>query len=500
MYPLKFIGRFLSMKRIKALARKKSGVALLQALILITVISSLLLIIVSLTLLGLNISRQGVRQTAALDIAEAGINYYLWHLVHDPDDYKDGNSTPATPPYGPYEHDFTDNTGEKIGTYTLWITPPEGEGNLVTVESRGDVEGGNENRTIVAKLGIPSFAHYAVVANDTVNHMRFGIGTEVFGPVHNNGGIRFDGVAHDLVSSSLATYNDPDHSGGEEPGVHTHIPNPGGVFLGGTAYPVPQVDFGQISAELDDLKTEAQDDGVYYEPSGSNGYHIILKTNDTFDIYRVNSITPSCRNPGNSWQLTDGIISQTLVDSSVPFPNNGVIFVEDKLWIDGKIDGANLTVAAATLPDNPATYKSIIINNDLEYTSYDGTDKIGLVAQDSVLAGLFSEGAFTGTDDEKELRIDAALIAQNGRVGRNYFFRQCSVAYYQRNIVTVYGAIATNRRYGFTWLCGNAWTENDFCDSGYKDRNIIYDEYLSANPPPHFPMVGNYTILDWREK
>ncbi|HEX7456490.1 MAG TPA: hypothetical protein VF303_03420 [Candidatus Nanoarchaeia archaeon] len=494
------IKTLLKRKKITDFIKEKTGLALIQAIILITIIASLLLVIVSLTLLGLNVAKQGVRQTSALDVAEAGVNYYLWHLVHAPEDHKDGNDFPADPPFGPYTHDVTDNTGKKIGTYTLWVTPPEAGGDLVTVESKGTIEDGNENRTIVAKLGIPTFAQYAVVTNDTVNHIRFGLGTEVFGPIHNNGGVRFDGVAHDLVSSSLATYNDPDHPGGVEPGVHTHQPDPDEVFLGGTAFPVPPVDFGQISSELDDLKTRAQDNGINYEPSGASGYHIVLKTNDTFDIYRVNSTTASCRNPGNDWQATDGITNQTLISGSVPFPNNGVIFVEDKLWIDGKINGANLTIAAATLPDNPATYKSIIINNDLEYTNYDGTDKVGLVAQGNVSAGLFSEGAFTGTDDEKELRVNAALIAQNGRVGRNYFHKNCSSTYYQRNIITVYGAIATNQRYGFTWICGNAWTENDSCDSGYKDRNVTYDQYLSANPPPYFPRVGNYAILDWRER
>lgn len=487
--------------RFRKTIKSASGVALIQALILITIISTLLAVTVTFTLLGLNISRQGVRQTAALDVAEAGINYYLWHLVHDSSDYKDGNSTPASPPYGPYAHDFTDDTGTKVGTFTLYITPPEEGSNLVTVESRGDVEDGNENRTIVAKLGIPSFAQYAVAANDTTSHIRFGIGTEVFGPIHNNGGIRFDGIAHGLVSSALATYNDPEHVGGVEPGVHTHMSDPDTVFLGGTAFPVPQVDFSKITSDLNDLKDQANDDGIYYGPSLVNGYHITLKTNDTFDITKVTSVTPSCFNGGSmGWQSTDGITSETTVASGVPFPNNGVLFIEDDIWIDGKIDGANLTIAAARLPDSPATNTNIVINNDIEYTNYDGTDKIGLIAQKNIGPGLFSEGSFTGTDDEKELRIDAALIAQNGRVGRNYFRRLCNSTYYQRNLVTVYGAIATNKRYGFTWLCGNAWTENDACDSGYKDRNIIYDQFLTANPPPNFPTIGNYAILDWREK
>src|SRR3989344_1826645 len=178
------------------------GFALLQTILLITIIASLMLVIVTLTILGLNISKQGVRQTSALDIAEAGVNYYLWHLVHDPDDYCDGNSCTGSPPYGPYVHNFTDNTGKVIGTYTLWIAPPEitqggkvvlchvppttdetivvspsaveghldhgdsfgpcegggASGGTVVVESRGDVVDGNENRTIVSALGVPSFA------------------------------------------------------------------------------------------------------------------------------------------------------------------------------------------------------------------------------------------------------------------------------------------------------------------------------------------------------
>jgi Tfp pilus assembly protein PilX len=42
----------------------------------------------------------------AFNIAEAGINYYLWHMAYDGTDFKDGQSTPTTPNptlgYGPY--------------------------------------------------------------------------------------------------------------------------------------------------------------------------------------------------------------------------------------------------------------------------------------------------------------------------------------------------------------------------------------------------------------
>ncbi|OGY29955.1 MAG: hypothetical protein A3F35_02915 [Candidatus Woykebacteria bacterium RIFCSPHIGHO2_12_FULL_45_10] len=358
---------------------------------------------------------------------------------------------------------------------------------------------GNENRTIIAQLGVPSFAQYAVVANDTVNHLRFGAGTEVFGPVHNNGGVHFDGIAHGLVSSGLATYVDPDN-GLTEPGVYTQQSDPNSVFLGGTAFPVPPVNFAGITSDLTNLRSLAQTGGKYVavSGSGSQGWHIVLKQNDTYDLYRVTSVSNTC-----SGRNTDQILSQTTSGGggmSLPFPNNGVIFVEDKLWIDGRIDSASLTVVAARIGATTSQEKSIIINNDLEYTNYDGTDKLGLIAQHDVSVGLVSEGAFSGSADNQDLRIDAAMIAQNGRVGRNYFARSCSSTYYQRNSVTIYGSIATNQRYGFTWICGSTWTIGDSCDSGYQSRTINYDPNIALNPPPYFPKIGTYAILDWREE
>ena len=53
-----------------------------------------------------------VQRQQAFNIAEAGINYYLWHLSHNSSDFKDGQSTPTTPDpnlgYGPYVHNYID--------------------------------------------------------------------------------------------------------------------------------------------------------------------------------------------------------------------------------------------------------------------------------------------------------------------------------------------------------------------------------------------------------
>ena len=56
----------------------------------------------------------GIRNTAAreqaLQIAEAGVDYYQWHLAQYPTDYADGTTTPA-----PYVHKFYDKDGDLLG-------------------------------------------------------------------------------------------------------------------------------------------------------------------------------------------------------------------------------------------------------------------------------------------------------------------------------------------------------------------------------------------------
>jgi type II secretory pathway pseudopilin PulG len=442
-------------------------------------------------------TRQLSSKEQALQIAEAGIEYYRWHLAHASTDYKDGNATTSN---GPFIHDYSDKDGNKIGQFALTITPPPTGSTLVIIKSKGTVlDAPNVSRTIQVSMAIPSFAKFALVAND---NMRMGEGTEVYGPVHSNDGIRFDGIAHNLVTSAKDKYNDTDNPGGmvfgvyttvspEDPNPPASVPNRPDVFMAGRQFPVATVDFAGITADLSTMKTQAQASGKYFAPSGSQGYHIVFKTNNTFDIYKVTSIYSAdsqCKNGQNqdkwgTWSIqkevnpTTGAIN---VPTNYPIPSNGLIFVEDNVWVDGKIDGSRVSIGAARFPQSPGQSKDIIINKDLLYTHYDGTDSIGLIAQGNVSTGLSSE------DD---LRIDAALISQNGRVGRNYYSNKCG-AEYTRDTLTLYGMIGTRERYGFAYTDG----------TGYQTRNIIYDSNLLYSPPPSFPLTSNqYSILSWEE-
>jgi hypothetical protein len=430
----------------------------------------------------------------AFMIAEAGIEYYRWHLAHAQNDFQDGTGSE-----GPYVHELKDKDGVVIGSFSLDITAPPIGSTVVTINSTGTVTADSTvSKIIEAKMAIPSFAKYAVVLNSFV---RFGEGTEIFGPIHSNGGVRMDGLAHNLVSSSVEEANDPDHSGSDEIGVHTHVapldPSPPApaplrpdVFMVGRQYPVAPIDFGGISQDLATIKTGAQSDGFYRGPSNDAGYHIVLKTNDTFDLYRVTKTL----NPPNGCVSVLGqqdwdtwtIENQTLL-GTYAFPDNGLIFIEDDVWVEGTIATAHLTIAAARFPENSSNYAHITVNNDVRYTNYDGQDIISLIAQGNFNAGLQSE------DD---LRVDAALIAQNGRVGR-YYYRapsgnqeRCG-PYHTRQKITLYGMISSRDRYGFAY--------SD--DTGYVSRIIIYDANLLYGPPPSFPLTADfYTPIFWNEK
>jgi type II secretory pathway pseudopilin PulG len=486
-----------------------SGLILVNVLVFSVIALIITMALVSWGTALLKSSEQIASSQQAFEIAESGIDYYRWHLSNLPSDYYDGNASTTSP--GPYVHTFQDKNGTTIGQFSLLITPPATGTTVVTVKSKGTTFGSstlsNVSRSIQAQFAIPSFAQYAVVANAA---MYFGAGTVIYGPVQSNYGIHFDGIAHNIVSSAVSEFVDPDLNNGiEQYGVYTTgdptgnssggpppLPPPAdsSIFLAGRQFPVPVIDFGNITTDLHSLQALADLNNSDYQISGNGylGYYILLHTNDTYDIYKVtslvslsNSCSSDAANLAGQTQANDGwgswsIANKTLLHSAVPFPSNGVIFVQDNLWIDGSINTARLTIAAGTLPANVSTYKNITVNNNLTYTNFNGQDVLGLVSQNNINVGIASLDTQT---------IDAALIAQNGRVGRYYYSSNCGTGY-DRTTLNLDGMIASAQRYGFAYTDG----------TGYVNRNISYDNNLLYGPPPSFPLAtSQYSTISWQE-
>ncbi len=472
--------------------KKQNGMLIVQAIVFAAVSVTIIGALAGWTATTIKTGRVAFNREQAFQAAESGIDYYRWHLAHAPTDYQDGTGVA-----GPYVHSIKDKNDSTVAEFSLSITPPSVGSTIVTIQSTGlSLFDSTQTRKIESRVAKPSIAQYSVVAN---NAMRFGSGTEIFGPIHVNGGIRFDGLAHNIVTSGSTTYTDTDSDActtsnsyavhtclsPADPTSPTALPSRPDVFEAGRLIGQPSISFSSFTTDLATLKANAIASGFYRDSAGSGyvGYNIVLKTDDTFDLYKINSWASlgSCSSSPSgtsSWSIG----TQTL-QGNYAFPSNGAIFIEDHVVVNGQIDGARLTITAADLPvpSNPANYKNIIINNDVKYTNYDGSDAIGLIGQGGVMVGLISE---------TDLSIDGALIAQNDRVGRFYYYGS-SCTHKNKTIISLFGMLASYKRYGFAYTDG----------TGYATRQITYDGNLLYAPPPDFPLTSNqYEILYWQEK
>jgi hypothetical protein len=500
----------------------KKGSAIAYALIITSVVAIILASMLQYISSQLKFASNRVERERSFQIAESGIYFYRWYLAHKVSGrtaqqikvfWKSGN------PYGvntPYEAEYSDPEGGPIGRYKIEVQPPDPNSTIVMVKSTGwTYKNPDVKRIIQARFRRPSWSEYAVLADDD---MRFGEGTQIYGKIHSNYGIRFDGVAHNIVSSSLYSYDDPDHSGPLEFGVHTHV-NPTDpvspvypasppiridVFEAGRQMPLPTVSFNGVLSDLSNMKSEAQaGNGKYFDNSGY-GRRIILKNNGTYDVCTVNSydatsksitdykgvITGATKNHGSAngsactttaccatsdcANLSGSGNGKCVSLTNYNIVTNGVIFVENNIWLEGTVNNKKITVAAANLVGGPPVDAYIGINNIL-YTNFDGKDIIGLVGQNNVSVVR---------DSQNFLTIDAALLAQSGRVGRDYY-----AGSYNKNTITVNGSIATKLRYGFAYTDG----------TGYTNRILNFDNNLLYYPPPYFPTGTEYYIDLWDE-
>ncbi len=423
----------------------------------------------------------------AFQIAESGVDFYRWYLAHQ----LEGRTAQQVAdfwatgsPYGvgaAYEAEYSDPSGDAVGKYSLTVTPPSAGSSVAIVRVTGwTYRYPSDTRTITVRFRRPSWSEYAVLSN---NVLRFGIGTEVYGKIHSNQGIHFDGLAHNTVTSAVPSYNDPDHTGGDEFGVHTHktvvdplppaaVPDRSDVFEAGRSFPEVASDFNGLLGDISYMKSQAQAgvNGSRYFDNSHQGRHIILKADDTFDIRTVQSFTASTNEINNyngNW-------------SNYAIPNDGIIYVENNVWLEGTVNGRRVTVVAANLIS--ASKKTMYLGKDIRYTNYDCTDMIGLIGQQDV-------EVYRGSNDF--LRLDASLMAQSGRVGRSSYTGANAI----RDTITVYGAIVSNQRYGFAWvdISGNHV-------SGYRNRNLYYDNNLLYCPPPYFPTGTQYEMDLWQEE
>ena len=456
------------------LKNKQAGFIIMYEVLIIFIFSLVMLSVVSYAALQLRAVRTTVAREQSFQIAEAGINYYQWRLAHFPTDYQDGTGVA-----GPYVHDYIDkSTSDVIGRYSLQITEPPIGSTVVTIQSTGyTLANPNIKRTITTRYGIPSLAKYGFLTNSDV---WIGDSESVSGEMHANGGIRFDGTGNAPIASARLNYTCPSWSGSPCP------INRNGIWGSASAatqfywdYPVPGIDFSGLTSDLANMRTEAQASGIYRGASGGQGYSLVFNPAGTVSTYRVNSLRAHA-----SGTDVNGVAHNEDLDyngrtllSTVPLPANGIMFLEDRVWVEGTVRG-RVTVAAARLPYNPGTAPSIMIPNNIVYSAKDGSDSLGLVSQKDILVTFFAPA---------NLEINAALIAQNGSTQRFYFVGNT------KTFISVYGSIMSFGVWTWSWV-----NSSGVVVSGYNSTSTVYDSYLLYSPPPKFPLAAtSYEQLSW---
>lgn len=477
--------------RMKNNAKEKknvSGSALVYGLVIMFAVSVILTSLIGFIVSQTKYSFQVTSRESALQISESGVYFYRWYLAHMVEG-KTANQIKdfwtAGNPYGvdtPYEAEYFDPGGTAIGKYSLSVTPPATGSTTITVTSTGwTYRYPDAKRIIRVRLRRPSWSEYALLGNEM---QRMGSGTDVSGKIFVNNGIHFDGVVHNTIAAAVSTYYDNDAGiNAWKPGVWTswsgeyNTTMGSNVFLVGKSFPEPTFDFTGITADLNYIKSEVKTGvatigcgsvGCYFDNT-KQGWHIILKANGTFDIRNVKTFN----NPGNGacGSCTSEITSYQGAWINYPIPSSSAIFVEGNVWIEGALDTKRLTIVAANLISG--TTVNAYIQKNITYAHTDGSETLGIISQNDIEITKNSNNILT---------VDAALLAQNGRVGRIYYGNT-------KSTITVYGAIATNKRYGFAYTDG----------TGYVTRNLYYDNNLLYFPPPYFPTGTQYFMDLWEE-
>jgi len=433
--------------------------------------------------------RAQLAREQSFQIAETGLEYYRWFLAHNPDDLTNGTGLP-----GPYPHEVSDPEGGELGAASISINGNSACGVVQSVDitsegtSNADVR---FKRTLAARYARPSVAEFAFIINSNV---WAGADRVISGPYHSNGGIRMDGTSNSTVTSSVENWLCTSSFGCSPSETKA------GIFGSGIdstlwSFPVPQIDFAGIAVDLAEIKTIAEERGLYFQGvsgrSERHGYHMIFLGDGTIDVYRVLNTVYAwgihIDDIEAGWQRDYHTINnESYLGNYVIPPDCGLIFVEDMLWLEGEVSGKVTIASADLLGGNFDT--DIILNGNITYSGNEGEDGLTAIAERSVLVPL-------QVPDDMSLR--GIYVAQNGYFGRNLY--ACWYAPHdKRNSLSMQGTIVSNERVGTKWGysvsgCGTNW-------SGFDTRTNSYDRILATDPPPFTPNSSdNSKFILWRE-
>lgn len=498
--------------------KKQKGTLLIYLIIFIAIFAMVISPVAANFIAKLQLLKLAIEREQAFQIAEAGINYYQWHLIRFPGDYQDG-----TGQTGPYVHDYIDyDTQQTIGKFSLVITPPPNGQTATTIQSTGWTSySPNIKRIVTAIYGIPSLASYALLAHDWI----YAWNTESYsGPSHSDTGIRFEGTTTSAVTSSVQTtyLDDCNQEYPENPSCSVQVLRDAIWATGSNksqsspfwSNPTPIADFTGINIAFSNIQSNSQLNGNINLPlSNAQGYSLVFDNSGTVTVYKVlkttntGSLFPVIKplsggtNTGlakiiGGTDYVSGICDKSGCNGcgslgrcfqyTKTIPSSGlVISAQDNLWVEGTVKGR---VTIATANNNAANTNpnwnnntsnlmpNIYISNNIRYSNQEN----GSSGADADTLGLMAQGNIIVTKNAPDpLYIDGALLAQHGFVA----FPICYSGGAAKDNVYFFGStiLYGSWWFNFTNYCGSSFTDGFLYPHFQWDTNLLY------YPPPYFP-------------
>jgi len=453
-----------------------SGIALVTVISVTTILFLLVTTLIVLTTYRTMQSSTYVSRVQATQLADAGLNYYLYQLGLN---YMYYATSPTPTP------SFTNTQGSWTASAAYDPTT-----KIVVIRSVGTLANG-VSRTILAKCSPPPPPMYAVGSGGNID---VGANTLIDGPMRSNGYVHIatggtQGIITKLAQSGVSP-------NGDFSPLLNGVPDPK-RFQGGAQY-YPALSFDLMSANVSAMKGAAglllpssRSDGKTDGQSGrplALGYLITLANNQV-GVRRVTAESRAYDSAAHIAMLgTLTTVVPASVQTTYAIPANGVIFVDsDNVWVSGTYT-ARVTICASRASSSDTTYGNITVNNSIICGVKTNPIVVcGIMAQNNVwLPDWYSTASMDST-----LSIEAALLAQYGRIGDAY------------NGSTSFPLPTSNPNGGTHYpthnlvLAGSALgcTGVGFQIAYFIKRIYGFDSRLITNPPPYWPHTDNQWII-----
>ncbi len=488
----------------RGLHRQEQGYVLILMMLILVAAGMMAATLLGAVVVNQNHVARDRAYTESLAVAEAGLNQYLWMVASGESSEINDFAIPGNPGPDPRKQTFTLEDaydGSVKGDYTIEVTPPSADDSRILVKVTGASESpADVPRTVSAHIGRPAFSEYVLLVDESV-YIGGPLSRVWHGKTHSNTGIRIEtSNINDTVTNARSTYT---YGSQTKPGIWSEDVPTNDPSRALWNFPVPPIDFGTVTSDFVRLSGYAT--GVHNlpyvtptAPGRAHGWYILIDSNQT---YRVAQVTYEYEN--KSWNDGNnnrgGYLTYGTLSAPRAYPNQGVIYANDNVWVEGTDVTGRLTIACSGQLNPPGQRDATSINivGDLTYAEKDGTCAIGLIAQNNVKIPMYAPMGKSGIPlSNVSMEIDCALIAQQGAEFVSFDSSGSSSGWGpRRGLLTIFGSVSSFQT-PFRRTSPISGSSNY---AGFEEGENVYDGFLLHNPPPHFPTIGSYQILDWQE-